>query len=106
MSIFRSFSNVPILNQPEAPPTPEEMAADLAEETCLRFKALQAEVRALEEACEYSPDRTPEAQECMNTLEALMKGRHRWVVVPVVLEHLPELITPPNAKPSQVNLEP
>lgn len=91
---FRSFGNIPILNQPEAPTTPEEMAADLMAETCERYKALRAEAIAAEQECDPSKPWNPQAQECMDTIEALLKGRHRWVCVPVLLEHFPELVRP------------
>lgn len=94
MSIFRSFSNVPLVNQPEAPPTKDEMAADLALEMCERIKAWRVDALAREQAAEPPLMTTPQMQEAYDTLDALMKGQHRWVVVPVILEHFPELITP------------
>lgn len=93
-SPFRSFGNVPIVGH-EKPPTKAEMAADLAEETILRWKELRAEAKAVEEAAELPLAWSPEAQECIDTLEALLKGPHRWVVVPVLVELMPEFAVPP-----------
>lgn len=92
-NLFRSFGNVPIVGQ-EKRPTREEMAADLMAETCERYKALRAEALAAEQACDPSKPWSPQAQECMDTIEALMQGPHRWVCMPVLLEHFPELVRP------------
>ena len=79
MRHFRSFGPVAILNQPEKPLTKEEMAADLMAETCDTYKALRAEAMAAEQECDPSKPWNPQAQECMDTIEALLKGPHRWV---------------------------
>lgn len=101
MSVFRSFQNVPILNQPAKPATREEMAADLAAETCERYKVLRQQALDAEANAEPSLQWNDEAKECIETIEALMKGPHRWVVVPVILEHLPELVTQPKDDAAQ-----
>lgn len=94
-SPFRSIRNdVPLVNQPTPRQSKDEMAADLMEETCLRYKALREAAIAAEQECEPSTPWNPESQECMDTIEALLKGRHRWVCVPVLLEHFPELVVP------------
>lgn len=98
MKPFRSFSNVPIVN---ATPTKQEMAADLAEETCLRLKELKAAAKAAEESADAPLMESADQKECYTTLEALMKGPHRWVVVPVILEHFPELTMPPTEQEKQ-----
>lgn len=96
MKPFRSFpSTVQLLNQPEQPPSAEQMAADLAEETCLRLKELKAAALEAEQNADEPLVESAEQIECYKTLDALMQGRHKWIVVPVVLEHFPELIRPP-----------
>lgn len=91
-SPFRSFT-VPIVK----PPTPAEMAADLAIEMIERYKELRADAMRREAECEPPAEWTPEAQECIDTLEALIgpdtkPGPHRAVVLPIILEHFPELV--------------
>lgn len=85
---------MPIVGASEKSLTREEMAADLMEETCLQYKALRAEALAAEQECDPSKPWSPQAQECMTTIEALCKGPHRWVCIPVLLEHFPELVRP------------
>ena len=94
MSLFRSFSNVPIV-KPQSKP---EMAAELAAETCERLKELKAEALEREANAEPPMDATQEQKDCYTTLEALMKGPHRWCVAPVLLEHFPELVRAPDFK--------
>ena len=94
---FASF-RTPIVGQ-EKPPTADEMAADLAEETCLRLKELKAEALAREQACEPPMLDTEERAECYKTLESLMKGRHRWIVLPILFEQFPEMVTPATLAP-------
>lgn len=102
MKHFRSFpSSVPLLNQPEAQPSAEQMAADLAEETCLRLKELKAAALEAEQNADTPLMESPEQLECYKTLDALMQGRHKWVVVPIVLEHFPELTRPPTEMEKQ-----
>jgi hypothetical protein len=94
MSVFRSLTNpspAQLVNQRQ---TAEEMASDLAVDTCLRYKEMRAEALQAEANAELPAAWSPEAKECMDTLEALLKGRHRWVVLPIVLEHFPELVRP------------
>lgn len=99
MSLFKSFGNVPIVGQQ---PSRDEMAADLAEETCLRLKELRAEALRREAECEQPLRDTAESLGCQQTLEALMKGRHRWIAVPIILEHFPELLAPADATAEQL----
>lgn len=94
-SPFRSFGNVELVNQPEKLPTREEMAAELAEDTCIRLKELKAAAMAAEQNADEPLPESPEQMECYKTLEALMKGPHGWVVKPVILEQFPELVRPP-----------
>jgi len=96
------LSTLPLVNQPERPPTKDEMAAELAEDTCLRIKEFRAEALRREQECEPPMETTPEHTECYETLDALMKGQHRWVVVPVILEHFPEFIEMAKAKPTSL----
>lgn len=115
---FRSFGNVQILNQPEPPTTREEMAADLAIETCERYKALRAEALTAEANADLPLAWSPQAAECIATLEALAKGPHGWVVKPILLEQFPEFARPVSemekavvdefiaARDSQVDLKP
>lgn len=93
---FSSFRNVPIIGEADKPKpmTKEEMAADLAEECVLELKEMRAAALKAEANCEPSLPPSPRQRELYTTLEALLKGPHRWVVVPVILEHLPELATP------------
>lgn len=86
---FRSFGAVPIVGKR---PSRDEMAAELATETCENYKELRAAAKAAEESCEPSHVWNDQAAECMATLDALMKGQHRWIVVPIILEHFPELL--------------
>src|SRR5262245_25451352 len=95
MKHFRSFQNVPLVNQPEHPPTKEEMAADLALEMCEVIKTARAEALRREEQCESPLPPTKETLDAQATLDALMKGPHKWVVTPVILEQFPELVRPP-----------
>lgn len=99
---FRSFpSTVPLLNQPEQPPSAEEMAANLAEETCEKLKAMKAAALEAEQNAEEPLPPSAEQAECYKTLDALMQGRHKWVVTPIILEHFPELLRPPTEMEKQ-----
>ena len=91
MSIFRSFVN----DEPVV--TASQMAEDLARETCETLVRLRAEAVAREQAAEPPMLATDEQAECYRTLEALLKGRHRRVVLPVMLSLLPDLSRPTNA---------
>lgn len=92
MQPFRRFRNVP------APRTADQMAADLAAETCRRLQALRAEALAAEQRADEPMRESAEQAECYTTLDALLRGRHRRVVVPVLLEHFPELLRPQTAQ--------
>lgn len=92
MSVFKSFSNVPIVDN--RPPTADEMAADLAMETIEGILNQREEAKQRELDCEPPLEATEEDKQRYETLEALLKGRHRAVVLPLVLEAFPELITP------------
>ncbi len=48
--------------------------------------------KARERACELPLPWTPHDQERVDTLEALLKGRHRDAVLPLILEAFPELV--------------
>ncbi len=92
---FRSFSNIPIIREP----SPSERAADLALEVIERYKDLRDEAKQRELACEPPLEWSGAAQECVDTLEALMKGVHRHVVLQVMFEHLPEMVIKGEAAP-------
>lgn len=89
---FRSFSNaVPIVGKM---PSPAEMAADLARDMIDVIKEARAEAKAREMACEPSLPTSAAHLEAYRTLEALLKGRHRGVVLPILFDELPEMIAP------------
>jgi hypothetical protein len=92
VSLFKSFQNVPILD--DRPPTQEEMAADLAMETIEHILNRREEAKQREIDCEPPLEATEEDQQAYATLDALMQGRHRHIVAPLILEAFPELITP------------
>lgn len=69
-----------------------EMAADLAMETIIDIKNQREVAKAREEACEPPLPWTPQDQDRVDTLEALLKGRHRATVLPLILEAFPELV--------------
>lgn len=75
----------------------DDMAAELARETCESYKELRDAARQAEEQAEPPHHWNDAAAECMQTLEALLKGRHRRVVLPIILEFFPELMTPATA---------
>ena len=91
MSIFTSF-RPRLVGQP-AQNSPE-MALALAREHIEAIKERKAEAEAAERACEPMVETTPQDQEHYDVLEALLKGRHRPVILPLLLESFPELITP------------
>lgn len=96
---FQSFGALEIRKSP----TRDEMAAELATETCENYKALRAAAKSAEEACEPSHAWNDQAAEYWQTLEALMKGRHRWIAVPIILEHFPELLTKAQATQAEID---
>lgn len=69
-----------------------EMAADLAMDTIEGILNQREAAKAAEVACEPPLPWTPVDQERIDTLEALMKGRHRATVLPLILEAFPELV--------------
>lgn len=73
--------------------TAVQMATELARETIEDYKALRAEAVAAEKACEESKEWNDRANECIQTLDALMRGRHRDVVRPIVLTEFPEIVS-------------
>ena len=91
MSLYRSF-RAPLVGRP-AQNSPE-MAVTLAREHIAAIKARKVEAEAAERACEPMVEATPQDQEHYDVLEALLKGRHRPVILPLLLESFPELITP------------
>lgn len=94
-SPFASMRNVPIIGDvPRV--TAEDMAAELASDTCQRLKELRAEAMAREENAEAPALESAALKECYATLEALCKGRHGWVVKPIIMELLPEVTRPAN----------
>lgn len=79
---------------PSAASTAEDLASDLALEMIDRIKDRRAKAKAKELACEESEPWDPQSdKEAYDTLEALLKGRHRAVVVKLLLTHFPELVT-------------
>lgn len=74
-------------------PTPDDLAADLALEMIDRIKERRRLAREKEANCEESEPWLQADQEAYATLETLLKGRHRAVVVRLLLEHFPELVS-------------
>lgn len=77
-----------------APVSSSSLAADLARDMVDVIKEARAEAKRREEACEASLPTLPEHTEAYRTLEALLQGRHRVVVLEVLFHELPELLTP------------
>lgn len=73
-------------------PTADDLASDLALEMIDRIKDRRAAAQAKELACEESEPWMDADKEAYDTLETLMKGRHRAVVVKLLFEHFPELV--------------
>lgn len=91
------FSFRSLANPKDAPAqNSSEMAAELALDTIAAYKERRAEAKARELACEPSEPWTPQDQELIDTLETLLKGRHRATVLPLLFEHLPEVIAAGN----------
>lgn len=88
---FRSFNNLPIVGQA---PSAAEMAADLCREMAEVIQAARLEATRRELACEPPLPTTAEHRGAYAALEALVKGRHRAVVLPILFEEFPELLTP------------
>lgn len=91
MSLYRSF-RAPLVGRPAQ--NSSEMAIALAHEHIAAIKERKAEAEAAERACEPMIETTSQDQEHYDVLEALLKGRHRPVILPLLLESFPELITP------------
>ncbi len=72
--------------------TESDMAYNLAMEMIEGIKARRLEAKQAELACEESTPWTPADQERIDTLEALLKGKHRPIVVACILEHFPEML--------------
>jgi hypothetical protein len=87
--LFKSING----NTPDAAPTAEDLASDLALEMIDRIKERRAIAKAKELACEESEPWQTADKEAYETLEALLKGRHRAIVVKLLLTHFPELVT-------------
>lgn len=94
--IFESFNGGRAQREAEQR-TNDERAIELATETCERYRELRAEALQAEANAESPVEWHAEAAECMRTLDALMRGRHRPVVQRVLLEYFPELLTPATA---------
>lgn len=92
MSVFTSF-NKP---RPEKSVrgTADDMAYNMALDAIAHIKARRVEAVKAEQATEPSLPTTAEDKEQYEILDALMKGRHRHVVLPLILEAFPELVTP------------
>ena len=80
------------LQQPRAPRTADEAAMQMATEAIEAIKERRQLANEREIACEPSLEWSPEDQEQRDVLEALLKGRHRPVVLPLILEAFPELL--------------
>ena len=84
--VFRTITN------PAPAQNSSEMATDLALEMIEGHKQRRLDAQQAEAECLPSLEWTPVDQERIDTLEALLKGRHRSVVLPLILEHFPEMI--------------
>lgn len=90
MSVFRAIRN---------PPTPDQLAAQLAKDTIAAHRAFAVEIQAEQEQAQaegrdprqVTPEDEAQVAERMQTLAALLAGRHRAVVLPLVLEAFPKL---------------
>lgn len=90
MSVFRALRNEP---------SPDQLAAELAADTIAAHRAFALEIQAEQEAAktegrdprQVTPEDEAQVAERMQTLAALLAGRHRAVVLPLVLEAFPEL---------------
>jgi hypothetical protein len=72
--------------------TGDQMASELARDTICEFKELRALAIQAEKDCEPSKDWDDKANECIQTLDALMRGRHAHIVKPIVLTEFPEIV--------------
>lgn len=73
-------------------PTADDLASELALEMIERIKDRRVEAQQAEQQCDESVPWLQADQEAYDTLETLMKGRHRKVVVNLILTHFPELV--------------
>lgn len=90
---FRSFGNHQATIVGKAP-SPAELAADLAREMAEVIQLARLEATRRELACEPPLPTTEDHKQAYAALEALVKGRHRAVVLPILFEEFPELLTP------------
>lgn len=80
-------------------PTAEQLAVELASDTIAAHRAFAVEIQAEQEAAkvenrdprQVTPEDEAQVAERMQTLAALLAGRHRAVVLPLVLDAFPEL---------------
>ena len=91
MSLFTSF-NKPKPEKP-VPGTAADMAYNMALDAIEGIKARRKAAYDAENNLQPSIETTAEDKERYEVLEALMKGRHRHIVVPLILEAFPELVT-------------
>jgi len=90
MNVFQSLKNQP---------SPDEMAVELAEATIAAHRAFALEIEAEQALAaqegrdprQVTPEDESQVAERMQTLAALLSGRHRAVVLPLVLDAFPEL---------------
>lgn len=89
LRLFKSFVNG---QTRRFEPTADDLASELALEMIDRIKERRAAAHAKELACEPSEPWLDADKEAYDTLETLMKGRHRAAVVKLLFEHFPELV--------------
>lgn len=82
--------------------TADEMAVELVTDACERYAVLRAEATQREKDAEPPAEWTVEAQECMTTIDALLRGRHRRAVLPIVIRFFPEILTPATASEAEL----
>lgn len=88
--LFKSI-NGHASKEPEA--TPDDMARELALEMIDRIKERRTEARLREVNCEESTEWLQADADAYATLETLLKGRHRKVVLFELFKAFPELVT-------------
>ena len=79
--------------------TPAQLATELARDTIAAHRAFAVEIQTEQETAkaegrdprQVTPEDEAQVAERMQTLAALLAGRHRAVVLPLVLDAFPEL---------------
>lgn len=89
LDLFRSINGNP--SKP-AEPTPDDLARDMALDAIERIKERRKAAQEREINCEESLEWLQEDADAYATLEALLKGRHRKVVLHELLTAFPELV--------------